>query len=271
MDSEGRTNKVPAEFVFNALKNRTPEMKTTSPAGDTRPSALEEISFDGTVWDDFGVQAYGLAYSVPGKEPMLVELGHGVPAKEKRQFHFLLRLEELGVQPDDLLSWFIWADDIGPDAKARRTTGDLFFAEVRPFEQIFRQGQSMASESAQQQRDQSGGSGGPAERLAEMQKQIISATWNVFRQQGLLNPAAKPGSKSDPMHQAKTVPCTPRVTAHYQSAEQPQCSGSSARPTQRSPRADGSSSGPQSWANAWTTLPVETVPPGNQWKLPGSH
>ena len=96
VDAEGRTNKVPAEFVFNALKNRTPEIKIASPAGDTRPSALEEISFDGTVWDDFGVQAYGLAYSVPGKEPRLIELGHGVPAKEKRQFHFLLRLEELG-------------------------------------------------------------------------------------------------------------------------------------------------------------------------------
>ena len=119
------------------------------------------------------------------------------------------------MQPDDLLSWFIWADDIGPDAKVRRTTGDLFFAEVRPFEQIFRQGQSMASESSQQQRDQSGGAGGPAERLAEMQKQIISATWNVFRQQGLLNPAAKPGSKSDPISKPKqspALPASPRTT-----------------------------------------------------------
>ena len=224
VDAEGRTNKVPAEFVFNVLKNRTPEIKIASPVGDTRPSALEEISFDGTVWDDFGVQAYGLAYSVPGKEPLLVELGHGVPAKEKRQFHFLLRLEELGVQPDDLLSWFIWADDIGPDAKARRTTGDLFFAEVRPFEQIFRQGQSMASESSQQQRDQSGGSGGPAERLAEMQKQIISATWNVLRQQGLLNPAAKPGSKSDPIikpKQSPALPASPRTTGVPNSRSMP--------------------------------------------------
>jgi len=210
VDDTGRTNKLPADFVFTALKNRTPEIKVTSPAGDTRPSALEEVSFDGTVWDDFGVQTYGVAYAVPGKEPRLIELGQGVPPKEKRQFHFLLRMEELGLQPDDLVSWFVWADDIGPDAKLRRSTSDMFFAEVRPFEQVFREGQSMVSESSQQQQEQQdGGAGGPAERLADMQKQIISATWNVFRQQGLLHPPANPASNTGPKGEPKRAPVLP--------------------------------------------------------------
>ena len=60
VDPEGRTNKVPAQFVFDALKNRPPELKIASPGGDVRPSSLEELSFEGTVWDDFGVQSYGL-------------------------------------------------------------------------------------------------------------------------------------------------------------------------------------------------------------------
>ena len=97
VDADGRTNKLPAQFVFDALKNRPPELKVTSPRGDTQPSPLEELSFEGTVYDDFGVQAFGLASAVAGREIKLVELGQRVPGKEKRPFQFLLRLEELGL------------------------------------------------------------------------------------------------------------------------------------------------------------------------------
>ena len=149
------------------------------------------MSFEGTVYDDFGVQAFGLASAVAGKEMKMIELGRSVPGKEKRPFKYLLRLEELGLQPDDLMSWFVWADDIGPDGKVRRTTGDLFFAEVRPFEEIFREGQSMSagcpSSSNNSSNPVQGGS--QAEKLAELQKQIISATWKLFRQSGQPAPA----------------------------------------------------------------------------------
>jgi hypothetical protein len=186
VDAEGRTNKAPAQFVFDALKNRPPELKVASPRGDTRPSALEEMSFAGTVWDDFGVLAYGFAYSQAGKETRFVELGRGVPAKQKRSFQELLRLEELGAQPEDLISWFVWAEDVGPDGQRRRTVGDLFFAEVRPFEEVFREGQSSAGGAEEQQQQEESGeqSGGQAGRLAELQKQIISATWKLQREGG---------------------------------------------------------------------------------------
>lgn len=179
VDAEGRTNKVAAPFVFEVLPNRRPELKLTSPRGDVRPSAIEEVTFDGTVWDDFGAPAYGLAYTVAGQETKFVELGHGVPAQEKRPFNQLVRLEDLGVKPDDLVSWYLWADDIGPDGKTRRTSTDLFFAEVRPFEEIFREGQGMeAPEDAAAQQ----GSADQARRLTELQKQIISATWKLQRE-----------------------------------------------------------------------------------------
>jgi hypothetical protein len=154
---------------------------------------LEEISFEGTVWDDFGARAFGLMYSLPGKEPQVVQLGGDVPAKEKRAFSFLLRLEDLDLQVGDLLSWFAWADDVGPDGKPRRTTTDLFFAEVRPFDEIFREGPSMSSSGESQQQEQAGGQAG---RLAELQKQIVSASWKVFRAQGAALPGMEPGSPS---------------------------------------------------------------------------
>jgi hypothetical protein len=179
VDAEGRTNKVPSQFVFSVLTNRTPELVLTSPRGDMRPSALQEITFRGTVWDDFGVLAYGLGYCQAGKDPVLVTLGKDVPGKQKRSFHYLLRLEKLQVQPDQLVSWFAWADDLGPDGRPRHTTGDLFFGEIRPFDEVFREGQGMAGGSQQGTGGRQGG--GPAQRLAELQKQIINATWNIQR------------------------------------------------------------------------------------------
>src|SRR6266404_1580978 len=178
VDADGRTNKIPAQFVFDALTNRAPELRLASPRGDLRPSALEEISFEGTVWDDFGVKNFGLAYMAPGEETRFVELGQGVPANEKRSFQYVLRLEEIGLQPDQLMAWFLWADDLGPDGKLRHTRGDLFFAEVRPFDEIFREGDDSAGGGGQ------AGQGGQNEQLIELQKKIISATWNLQREHG---------------------------------------------------------------------------------------
>jgi len=196
VDADGRTNKVPAQFVIDVSKSRLPELKIASPRGDLRPSALEEIAFQGEAFGDFGLRAYGLAYTVAGQEPKSIELGQSVLAKERRQFNYLLRLEDLRVEPDQLISWFIWADDTGPDGQVRRTSSDMYFAEVRPWDEIFRQGQSSDSaggEQQQQQQQQQGQGGNQPARLAELQKQIINATWTLQRQQGgVANKPTKP-------------------------------------------------------------------------------
>ena len=178
VDSDGRTNKAPAQFVFNVLTNRIPEFRLDSPRGDIKPSALEELTFDGTVWDDFGIKAYGLGFTVPGKDPKYVELGGTVPAKEKKAFQHVLRLEEMGLAPDELVAWFVWGDDVGPDGQIRRSTSDLYFGEIRPFEEVFREGQGMEGGS---QGQQGGQNQGPAAKQAELQKQIMNATWRLKR------------------------------------------------------------------------------------------
>jgi hypothetical protein len=176
VDAEGRTNKVPAQFIIEALKNRPPELKIASPRGDQRVSPLEEISFQAQAWDDYGLRDYGLTYTVAGGEPKTIVLGTNAPANEKRQLTYLLSLEDIAAQPDQLISYFVWADDIGPDGKGRRTASDRFFAEVRPFEEIFRDGPPQESAGGQGKENES-------TKLAELQKQIINATWKLQRQQ----------------------------------------------------------------------------------------
>src|SRR4030095_7432240 len=106
----------------------------------------------------------------------------------RQSFKYLLSLEELAVQPDQLISYFVWADDIGPDGKPRRTSSDMFFAEVRPFEEIFREEQASQSESQQQQQSEN-----ESTKLAELQKQIINATWKLQRQENGA-PGAEPST-----------------------------------------------------------------------------
>ena len=182
-DDRGRQNKQPPELALNVTPNRPPELKLEFPGRDVDVSALEELSVRAQVWDDFGVKRVGMSYGIAGGETKDVTLAEGVKGKEKKQVAQLLSLEQLGAEPDQLLSYHLWVEDLAPDGSVRRTSGDMFFAEVRPFDQIYRQGQQPAGGQQQQQQQQQGGNAQQAEELAELQKQIINATWKVVRRE----------------------------------------------------------------------------------------
>ncbi len=183
VDDAGRTNKLPPLFVLDALTNRAPELRFAFPKGDQRVSALEEIAFKAEASDDFGLKGYGFAYNLAGQETKFITLGTNAAPHEKRTFDHLVPLEDLGAQPDQLLSYYLWAEDVGPDGQPRRATSDMFFAEVRPFEEIFREGQQQDPNQQQQQQQQGQQGQNAAEKLAELQKQIITATWNLQRRE----------------------------------------------------------------------------------------
>jgi hypothetical protein len=188
VDEAGRTNKIPPEFVLEALKNQPPELRITFPRGDQRVSPLEEIGFQAEASDDFGLRGYGLAFTLTGKETTVIALGKDSRPHEKRAFGYLLPLENVGAQPDQLISYYLWADDIGPDGQLRRTTSDIFFAEVRPFDEIFREAQSPEGGAGQGAGENQGNS--PTQQLAELQKQVLTATWNLKRRETAAKPSA---------------------------------------------------------------------------------
>ena len=182
VDAEGRENKQPPEFVFNVTPNRLPDVKIAAPARDARVSPIEELQMKASVWDDFGLRAYGIAFSVAGKLPEEVALGETTERNARQEVDHQIDFEALEAEPDQLLSYYFWAEDVGPDGMPRRTLGDMYFAEVRHFEEIFRQGQQPPSGGDQQQQ-QGGENAEQAQELAELQKQIINATWTVIRRE----------------------------------------------------------------------------------------
>lgn len=181
-DAQGRTNKFPTDFVLVALTNQRPELKLVFPRGDQRVSRLQEVQLQGEATGEFGLVKYGIGYTVAGQDPHLVELGQAASAGQKRSFNYLLALEKLGVEVDQVVAYFVWADDFGPDGKVRHTFSDIFFSEVRPFDEIFRPDPSGGMAG-----NESGGQRNRSTELAEMQKEILVATWKLQQEK---SPAA---------------------------------------------------------------------------------
>ena len=173
-DSDGRTNKLPPRFQINVLPNKPPIIQTQHPRGDVQASSLQELGFQAKITDDYGLQAYGFTYQLPGQEPKEIHLHQKPDAKPQSAFH-LLPLEELNLVPDDLVTWHFWAEDRASDGTPRRVHADLHFAEIRPFEHIYREGVPQEGESPP-------GAQKTAEKLAKSQKMIISATWNLLHE-----------------------------------------------------------------------------------------
>jgi len=186
-DTEGRVNRFPSRYVFNILENAAPALKFEAPAGDTEVSAIEEMRLQGVARDDFGLADAGFGYQLAGEEPQYISLREAGLATNKLDVAHVLRMEELGVEVGQVVSYFLWADDRGPDGGLRRGFSDLFFATVRPFEEIFRQNRSATEGMRQQQQQQGEGGeqGGEQQQsianLLDTQKDIISATWNLKR------------------------------------------------------------------------------------------
>ena len=183
VDDRDRENRFPPEFSIRLLKNRRPELKLAFPGRDVRVSPLEELALEAEMNDDFGVSEYGLVFGRAGEEPSTVVLGEDASGRSKHKIDHLIAFEDMQASPDELVSYYFFAEDVGPDGAPRRTYSDMFFAEVRHFEEIFRQGQQQQQQQqSQQQQQQQQQQAQQVEKLAELQKQIINATWTLIRQ-----------------------------------------------------------------------------------------
>jgi hypothetical protein len=187
VDAEGRTNKYPPEFVIDVIPNQPPQLAVAFPGRDIRVSPLEEVSLEANAHDDFGLKEYGLVYQLPNTDEQALKLGEQAEAEAKVVLAHQLALEDVQAQPNELVSYYFYADDIGPDGDVRRTFSDMFFAEVRYFDEEYRQ----ANQSQQSQQSQQGQQGDtPSGQLLQVQRDIVNAIWNLVRRERGKEPSA---------------------------------------------------------------------------------
>ncbi|MFM7830929.1 MAG: hypothetical protein ACKPJD_04030, partial [Planctomycetaceae bacterium] len=143
-DAQGRTPADQQQISIRVAANKPAVIKPTFPGRDVNVSPLQEFVVEAKATDDFGLVNFGLEYSLAGGESREVSLfqpsadGAPVTAGQLRQ---LIDLESLSAAPDDMVTYTFWAEDRAADGAVRRVWSDLLFAEVRRFEEIFREDQ----------------------------------------------------------------------------------------------------------------------------------
>lgn len=175
VDAQERANKQPPWFKVSVLADQPPKVEIVFPKRDLAVSPIQEMPLEAKVWDDLGVQRSGAVFML-GSETHEVSLSNAkLAAKQHHDLKTVLELEKLKVQPRQLVSYYVWAEDVSPEGKSRRSQSDMFFAEVRHFEDIFREGESPEGDA------KPGEQGGQAGKLGRLQKQVVNADWKVLR------------------------------------------------------------------------------------------
>jgi hypothetical protein len=204
-DSEGRKPKDEEQITIKVVFNQPAKIKPTFPGRDTNVSPLQEFLVEAQASDDFNLVDYGVQFSLSGgetkefslKAPAVTSVATDVAVSPDAAnqaapvsvepllaatLSHEIEMETLNAAPDDLVTYSFWATDIAADGTERRSYSDLVFAEVRRFEEIFREAQQGGEQQQQQQQSQSQQQQGSAiDGVLKLQKEIISATWNTIR------------------------------------------------------------------------------------------
>lgn len=171
-NGEGMATPGETEYFIRMLDDRPPDVRVMRPARDKSVTALEEIDIEAEAQDDFGVAALELVYTVRGGSEKVVPFDIPARATTVSGFHTLY-LEDLKVKAGDFISYYVRARDLPRGRRASEARSDMFFLEVKPFEQEFTLAQSQGG---------GGGSGSPQiDDLVNAQKEIIVATWKLDR------------------------------------------------------------------------------------------
>ena len=173
VDEAERGNKNPPWFTVTVQSNQLAKIEVVFPKRDLQVSSIQELPVEAKVSDDLGVTKSGAVFSINGNSKEII-FKHPVTAPLKKQdVRAELALEKEHAEPRQLVSYYLWAEDTGPKGEVRRNMSDMFFADVRHFEDIFREMEAPPSEPGQPKAQ--------SDKLVELVKQIVNATWKIIR------------------------------------------------------------------------------------------
>lgn len=161
------------EHRIRALDDGLPVVRLISPASDSKVTSIEEVEFVVGASDDVAIAGLELVVSVNGGIEEIIELS-GQAGTELTRAH-LIMLEQRELAPGDLISYYARATDAANQI-ARRVSTDMYFLDVRPFEQSFREGQGAGGGGGG-----GGGGGQQQEDLSAQQRALVVALFKISR------------------------------------------------------------------------------------------
>lgn len=175
VDEADRANKNPPWFKVTVQSNGLAKIEVVFPKRDLQVSSIQELPVEAKISDDLGVTKSGAVFSINGNSKEIIFKHPVTEPKQKQDVRAELTLETENAQPRQLVSYYLWAEDTGPKGEVRRAMSDMFFADVRHFEDIFREMEAPPSEPGEpKQKAQS-------DKLVDLVKQIVNATWRIIR------------------------------------------------------------------------------------------
>lgn len=166
---DGFNNQTSIEYSVTAIPDEPPEIVIKEPGRDIKATKLEEVRVLAEATDDYGIENMTLMYSIGSGEPQELPVETvEVKAEKIISGAYVFYLEELDVEPGELISYYAQAADNNTRTGPGVGTSELYFIEVRPFNERYMQ---MEVEGQQ----------GPAEQpfpnLIADQRKIIKNTW----------------------------------------------------------------------------------------------
>jgi hypothetical protein len=169
-----RSHPASHEYAVEAIEDEAPKVTVTRPMRDVRATSLEEVFSEVKAEDDIGLGRVELHYSVNGASEKTVGLYRGNSQERSVTASHTFFLEELNLQPGDIISYYAKGWDRNNVTGPTASSSDIYFIQIRPFEQNYRQNQQSAMP---------GGAGNEGqEALSRQQKEIISATFKLMRE-----------------------------------------------------------------------------------------
>ena len=168
-DVDGLSSPGETEYFIRTTFDRVPEVFVLRPGGDREITPLEEVTIEVRAEDDYRVGALELVYSVVGRHEQSMAFETPARAQTVTGSHTLYA-EDLGVAPGDSIIYYALARDVGYAGQSTEARSDIFFLEVRPFDNEFEEAQSQSG---------MGRDAADVGNLAAVQKEIIVATWRL--------------------------------------------------------------------------------------------
>ncbi len=160
------------EYFIRLMDDRPPEVHLLRPMGDQQITPLEEVTIEARADDDYGIASFDLVYSVAGGRERVVPFSKVAGTDVAKVGSRLIAAEDLNVKPGDVVSYYARARDVARGKQSTLARSEIFFLEVKPFNEEYALAQSQAMAAA---------TGTQLESLIAAQKEIISATWNLER------------------------------------------------------------------------------------------
>lgn len=178
----GLKNQTPIEYSIRAIPDNPPEVVIREPGRDIKATKLEEVQVIVEAIDDYKVEAMALRYTIgSGAAQELPIETVDVGAKKAISGSYNFYLEELNVEPGDVISYYAQATDNNTGTGISQ----IHFIEVRPFNERYEEAEAGSA---------------ACEILAGLvaeQKQIIKETWGHINSRPRFDSSLEPAPPTD--------------------------------------------------------------------------